>query len=325
MTKRPGWALAALLVSISCAAPAWAADAWPAKPVRVVAPFAPGGSADTLGRLVSIKLSEVFSQQFVVENKPGAGGAIGSDIVAKSAPDGYTLVVSGIGSHVVAPALNPNLSYDPMKDFTHIALFGGPPTVLIVTKSLAVADLREFLALAKSKPGEISYGTPGIGTHAHLIAELLQYKTGTKLNHVPYRGAGQAIIDIMGGQTMAGSMTLSSAAEQIKAGTVRGIALTSAKRLKEFPDVPTYTEKGYPDLVATTWFSLSGPAGIPADIVKRLNEEVVKALHSPDIRQRLDRDAIDPEPLTAPQFTAFMQAEIDRWTPIVKASGAKPE
>ncbi len=324
MNKR-FWLLTAAAMTVAAWTTPTLAQDWPTRPVRIIAPFAPGGSADTLGRVVAQKLSETLGQQVVVENKPGAGGAVGSDLVAKASPDGYLLLVSGIGSHVVAPALNPALSYDPMKDFTHIALFGGPPTVLVVSKASGATNLAQFTAILKAKPGQLGYGSPGVGTHAHLIAELFQMRTGTKMNHAPYRGAGQAIVDLMSGQIPAASMTLSSAAEQIKSGSVLGIALTSAKRLPDFADVPTYSELGYPELVATTWFSLSGPAGIPANIVNKLNSEVLKALQQPDVKQRLERDGNYPEPLNAQQFTAFMKAEIDRWTPIVKASGAKAD
>lgn len=314
---------AALVGTVLATTPAVAQDAWPSKPVKIIAPFAPGGSADTLGRLVAQKLTQYFNQQFVVENRPGAGGLVGSEIVARSAPDGYTFVVSGVASHVVAPAMNANAGFDPIKDFTHVALFGGPPDVLIVGPNVPAKSLAELIAYGKANPDKLSYGTPGIGTHGHLVAELLQKKAGFKMAHVPYRGAGQAITDILGGQIPVGSFTLTTAAEQIRAGKVRALAISSPKRLPDYPDVPTYTELGYPDLVTVTWFALSGPAGVPADIVKRLNTEVIRALREPDIRQRLQRDAIDPEPLAPDAFVKFIQAETAIWAPIARASGAK--
>lgn len=314
---------AALVGTVLATIPAVAQDAWPSKPVKIIAPFAPGGSADTLGRLVAQKLSQYFNQQFVVENRPGAGGLVGSEIVARSAPDGYTFVVSGVASHVVAPAMNANAGFDPIKDFTHVALFGGPPDVLIVGPNVPAKTLAELIAYGKANPDKLSYGTPGIGTHGHLVAELLQKKAGFKMAHVPYRGAGQAITDILGGQIPVGSFTLTTAAEQIRAGKVRALAISSPKRLPDYPDVPTYTELGYPDLVTVTWFALSGPAGVPADIVKRLNAEVIRALREPDIRQRLQRDAIDPEPLAPDAFVKFIQAETAIWAPIARDSGAK--
>ncbi len=315
------FAVAAALLALAVAPTG--AQEWPAKPVKIIAPFAPGGTADTLGRLVAIKLTESLGQQFVVENRPGAGGLLGSEMVARAAPDGYTLVVSGVASHVVAPALNPNLSFDPLKDFTHIALFGGPPDVLVVSNPTPARTLAEFIAYGKANPGKLSYATPGIGTHGHLVAELLQQRANFKMEHVPYRGAGQAVGDIVGNQIAAGSFTLTSASEHIRAGSMRALAVSSPKRLPEYPDVPTYTELGFPELVTVTWFSLSGPAGMPEAIVKKLNAEVIKALAQPDIRQRLARDAIDPEPLDPAAFVKFIEAETKIWVPIAKASGAK--
>jgi tripartite-type tricarboxylate transporter receptor subunit TctC len=318
---RYGFAIATVVLMLG-AVPA-AAQEWPARPVKIIAPFAPGGSADTLGRLVAIKLTEALGQQFVVENRPGAGGLLGSEMVARAAPDGYTLVVSGVASHVVAPALNPNLGFDPIKDFTHIALFGGPPDVLVVSNPTPARTLAEFIAYGKSNPGRLSYATPGIGTHGHLVAELLQQRAGFKMEHVPYRGAGQAVGDIVGNQIPSGSFTLTTASEHIRAGTIRALAVSSPKRLPDYPDVPTYTELGFPELVTVTWFSLSGPAGIPEAIVKKLNSEVIKALAQPDIRQRLSRDAIDPEPLDPAAFVRFIEEETKIWVPIARASGAK--
>ena len=301
---------------------AWA-QAWPAKPVRIIAPFAPGGSADTLGRLVAQKLTEVFKENFVVENRPGAGGVIGSDYVAKAAPDGYTLVVSGVASHAVAPALPRGTPYDPIKDFTHIALFGGPPAVLVVNPNVPAKDLGEFVALLKKEPGKYSYGSPGNGTHGQLVAELFKQLARVDMQHVPYKGASGAVADLIAGHIPAASTTLSTAAGQIHAGKARALAISTAQRLPDYPNVPTYAELGYKDLVAVIWFSLSGPARRPADIVQRLNAEVRKALEAPDVRQRLRPEGIEPGRLDAREFQAFVESEVRRWAPVVKASGAK--
>lgn len=301
---------------------AWA-QAWPAKPVRIIAPFAPGGSADTLGRLVAQKLTEVFKENFVVENRPGAGGVIGSDYVAKAAPDGYTLVVSGVASHAVAPALPRGTPYDPIKDFTHIALFGGPPAVLVVNPNVPAKDLGEFVALLKKEPGKYSYGSPGNGTHGQLVAELFKQLARVDMQHVPYKGASGAVADLIAGHIPAASTTLSTAAGQIHAGKARALAISTAQRLPDYPNVPTYAELGYKDLVAVIWFSLSGPARLPADIVQRLNAEVRKALEAPDVRQRLRPEGIEPGRLDAREFQAFVESEVRRWAPVVKASGAK--
>jgi tripartite-type tricarboxylate transporter receptor subunit TctC len=297
--------------------------AWPTKPVKIIVPFAPGGSADTLGRLVSQKLAEQMKGSFVVENRPGAGGALGSDLVAKAAPDGYTLVVSGIASHVIAPLLPNGTPYDPLADFTHIALFGGPPAVLAVHPKVQARDLREFVALAKSKPGALSYGSPGNGTQGQLVAELFKQRAGINVQHVPYKGASGAIADLIAGHIPAVSTTLTTAASQIRAGRARALAISAASRLPDFPNVPTYAELGYPELVATVWFSLSGPANLPPDIVERLNAEVNRALELSEVRERLKPEGIMPNRLTAREFDAFVADEVRRWGPVVRASGAK--
>ena len=299
------------------------AQSWPAKPVRIVAPFAPGGSADTLGRIVAQKLTESLKENFVVENRPGAGGVIGSEAVAKAAPDGYTLLVSGVASHAVAPALPRGTPYDPVKDFTHIALFGGPPAVLVVNPNVPAQNLKEFVGLLKKEPGKYSYGSPGNGTHGQLVAELFKHLAGVDMQHVPYKGASNAMADLIAGHIQVASTTLSTASSQIHGGRARALAISTANRLPEYPNVPTYAEMGYKDLVATIWFSLSGPAGMPTDVVERLNAEVRKALDAPDTRERLRPEGIEPGRLTAAEFSAFVAAEVKRWAPIVKASGAK--
>jgi tripartite-type tricarboxylate transporter receptor subunit TctC len=297
-------------------------QSWPDKPVRIIAPFAPGGSADTLGRLIAQKLTESLKETFIVENRPGAGGALGSDLAAKAAPDGYTLVVSGIASHVLAPAIQ-GTPYDPLRDFTHIALFGGPPAVLAVNPALKVKDLREFVKLAKSKPKALSYGSPGNGTQGQLVAELFKQHAGIEMVHVPYKGASAAVADLIAGHIQAVSTTLTTASGQIRSGRAIGLAISAETRLPEFPDVPTFAEMGYPDIVATVWFSLSGPANLPPEIVQRLNTEVNRALQLPDVRERLKTEGIVPTTMDAKAFTAFVAAEVKRWAPIVKASGAK--
>ncbi len=312
--------LAGLLLVL--ATHAWA---WPDKPVRIIVPFPPGGTADLLGRLMQQRLSESLKASFIVENRPGAGGALGSDLAAKAAPDGHTLVVSGIASHVIAPLLPQGTQYDPARDFTHIALFGGPPAVLAVHPAVAAKDLREFVALAKSKPGALSYGSPGNGTQGQLVAELFKQRAGIDVVHVPYKGASAAVSDLIAGHIPAVSTTLTTAASQIRSGRARALAISAAERLPDFPGIPTYAELGYPDLVATVWFSLSGPAGMPAEIVERLNAEVNRALALPEVRERLKPEGIVPSTMGAREFSAFVAEELRRWGPIVKASGAKTD
>jgi tripartite-type tricarboxylate transporter receptor subunit TctC len=321
---RPNLTIAPIAVALACSLGAGTAcaQAWPAKPVRIVVPFAPGGTADTLGRLVAQRLAESFKENFVIENRGGAGGVIGSELVAKAAPDGYTLLVSGVASHCIAPALSRNFPFDPLRDFTHIALFGGPPGVLVIHPSLPVRDLKEFIAYAKAEDGKLAYGSPGNGTQGHLIAEQLKQVAGIQMTHVPYKGASLAVADLIAGHLKVTSTTLTTAATQIKAGRARALAVSSVKRVPDFPDVPTFSELGYPELAAAIWFSLSGPPGMPPEIVSRLNSEVRRILKLPEVRERLRPEGIEPGDLDPQQFAAFLASELKRWGPIVRASGA---
>ena len=318
-------ALAALALLCGILAAGAHAQGWPARPVRLVVPFAPGGTADTLGRLVAQKLSESLRQNFVIENRGGAGGIIGSELVAKSVPDGYTLVVSGVASHCIAPALSKDFPFDPVRDFTHIALFGGPPGVLVISTSLPARDLKEFIALARAEPGKYAYGSPGNGTQGHLIAEQLNQVAGIRMTHVPYKGASLAVADLIAGHVSVASTTLTTAATQIRAGRARALAVSSLRRVPEFPDVPTFAELGYPELSATIWFSLSGPAGMPNEIVYPLNTEVRRILQLPDVRERLRFEGIEPGDLDPQQFAAFLAAELKRWRPVALAAGARAD
>ncbi|HMH18659.1 MAG TPA: tripartite tricarboxylate transporter substrate binding protein, partial [Burkholderiales bacterium] len=218
--------------------------------------------------------------------------------------------------------LSKNFPFDPLRDFAHIALFGGPPGVLVVNPGLPVQDLKQFIAYAKKDPSKLAYGSPGNGTQGHLIAEQLKQVAGIDMTHVPYKGASLAVADLIAGHVPVASTTLTTAATQIKAGKARALAVSSAKRVQDFPEVPTFAELGYPELTASIWFSLSGPAGISPEIVNRLNAEVRRALRAPDVRERLRPEGIEPGDLDPQQFTAFVAAELKRWGPIVRASGA---
>lgn len=293
---------------------------WPSKPIRLIVPYAPGGSADTLGRAIGRHLSEAFKQSVVVENKAGAGGMIGSQLVAKAAPDGYTLVISGIGSHVIAPVESP-ASYDPIKDFSHIALLGGPPLAMVVNAEQPIKDVKGFIAHVAAAPQGLSWGSPGQGTHGHLAGEL--FRAATKLNmvHISYKGAGPAVSDLVANQIPAAFMTLSSANAHIASGKLRLLALSSLKRLPEYPDVPTFAELGYPALTGTTWFALSGPPGMPAALVDKINAEVRQGLQTPAIRKQLAAESMETIDYDAAAFTRFVAAEIARWTPAVRSLG----
>ncbi|HLF39093.1 MAG TPA: tripartite tricarboxylate transporter substrate binding protein [Burkholderiales bacterium] len=320
--SRFGFVLA--LAALAGAAPA-GAQQYPVKPVRIIVPFPPGGTSDILGRLVATRLTESLGQTFIVENRPGAGGLIGLEQLTTSAPDGYTLGVTGAAPSVIAPLLAKKPPYDPIGEFTHIALFGGPPSVFGVHPSLPAKSLKAFIAFAKARPGELTYGSPGNGTQGHLIGELFKQKAGIKIVHVPYKGAAFAVVDVVAGHIHAISTTLTTASAQVRAGRVRALAISSGARLPDYPGVSTFRELGYPDLVATIWFSLSGPAGVPPEIVNRLNGEVRRILQLPDVRERLSRDGIEPNQLDARAFTEFVIAEIKRWGPVVRASGARAD
>ena len=316
-------ALPALLAGASLlAAGAACADNWPARQVRLVVPYAPGGTSDTLGRVLATHLTGSLKQTFFVENRPGAGGVSGSATVAKMAPDGYTLVISGVGSHAIAPSLPARMPFDPMRDFTHIAVLGGPPNVLAVHPSVPARDLKEFLAYAKAQKGTLNYGSPGNGTQGHLFAENFMQITGIRMAHVPYKGANPAVSDLMAGHIQALSTTLSTAAGQIRGGKARALAVSAQTRVADFAGVPTFAELGHPELVATTWFSLSGPAGMDPAIVQRLNTEVRRILRLPDVRKKLMAEGIEPNDLDPRESTAYIAAEIKRWAPVVRASGA---
>ena len=293
---------------------------WPAKPVRVVIPYAPGGSSDLLGRLLAQKLADTFKQNFIADNRPGATGAIGSELVAKGNPDGYTLLISGVGSHVYAPAMT-RLAYDGLNDFTHIALLGGPPGVLLVNSTSSVRDVAGLIAQAKAQP--LVFGSAGTGSSGHLAIELFKQLAKVDMQHVPYKGAGPAVIDLRAGHIPVAVATLVAASPQMKAGALRAVGITSEKRVRNFPEVPTFVESGFPTLVATTWFSLSGPPKMPFALTARINQETRKAMRTGELSRRLGEEAIEANDLDPVQFTNFMRTEITRWSPVVKAAAAQ--
>lgn len=296
---------------------AQAAD-WPTKPVRLVVAYAAGGANDLLGRVFAEQLRKTFGQQFVVENRTGGGGLIGTESVARAAPDGYTLQVAGMPSHVLAPAMNKNANVDPMRDFTHIAYLGGPPNVFVVHPSSGVNSFKELLAQMKSQADGVQYGSPSIGSVGNMVAEYVAEKEKVKLVHVTYRGGGSAILDLVAGHLKVGSMTLSTTRQHILAGKIRAVAVSSAQRLAEFPDLPTLVELGYRDLVVTTWYSLAGPAGLPRDIVDRLNAAVNKAMDVPEVRKHLENEMVQTKAMTPAEATEFMQTEVNKWAPVAR-------
>lgn len=317
--KAMGLALASILAMTAAPAGAQTAVDWPQKAVKIVVPYAAGGSADTLGRLIADYLSTATKQAFLVDNKGGAGGTLGSIQVSKAPPDGYTLVVSGIGSHVIAPVQLGN-AMDPIKDFSHIALLGGPPIAFVVNASLPIRTVDEFKAYANSNPKGVSWGSPGMGTHGHLIGELFKAQDRLNMVHIGYKGAGPAVIDLLGGQIQAGFMTLSSANSHVQSGKLRLLAVSAPKRVKDFPDAPTFVELGYPKLVALTWFSLSGPPGMPLEITTKLNGMVRRGLQSPAVKELMATEGMLSQDLDVDAFNQFMKSEIELWTPLVKST-----
>lgn len=312
--------LLSIAMTVALATPLLAQANYPTRPIKLVVPFAAGGSADTLGRSFGEQLSNSLGQQVVIENQGAAGGVVGSSAVARAEPDGYTLVVSSIASHVIAPNQGRDVGFDPMKDFTHIAYFGGPPIVMIAHPSLNVKSLKELLELAKKSKEPLGYVSPGAGTLGNLVAEFWAGKEKIQIEHIPYKGASQALNDLIGGHVKLGSMTFTTASAQIRAGNVVPLAVSSATRLKEFPDLPTFKELGYPEMVATTWFSLSGPKAMPADVVKKINAAVDKAKDSADVQKRLALEAMETEKMNAEQFTKFVAEELGKWGPVAKAT-----
>jgi tripartite-type tricarboxylate transporter receptor subunit TctC len=318
MTKR---FVIALGVAVAlCAFRIAEAAEWPAKPVKIVVAYAAGGANDLLARVFAEQLSAAFGQQFVVENRTGGSGLIADEAVRRSEPDGYTLMASGLPSHVLAPAMNAkSVSFDPVRDFTHIAYLGGPPNVFVVHPSLPVHSFEELLDLMRTRSGGVEYVSSSIGSVGNMVAEYIAAKEKLKLVHVVYRGGGAAILDLVAGHVKVGSMTVATTLPHIRAGALRPIAVSTATRLPELPDTPTLVELGYPELVVTTWYALSGPAGIPKDIVDRLNREVNKAMEVPKVRDALAREAVQTKPMSPEEITRFMKSEVEKWAPAVKA------
>ena len=308
---------ATVVVALGLASGAAGAADWPTRPLRIIAPSTPGGAADMFARLLCDHFGETLRERCFVENRAGAGGLIGTAATAQAAPDGYTLTTSSTAYHVIAPAVSANPGFDPMKDFTHIAYIGGPPNVFVVNPALGVRSLRELVELGK-RGQPIDYVSPGVGTLGHLLVESFAQKSGIKVQQIMTRGASQGLMDLVAGTVNVGTMTWTSALGQIRVGKVIPIAVSAGARLTEFPELPTFGELGYPELTAVSWFALSGPAGLPNDITRRLNDAVAKMLEQPDVKRRLERDAVETRVMSPEQFTAFVAAEIDKWAPVAK-------
>lgn len=303
--------------------PVLAQDKWPSKPVTYIVPFPAGGTTDILGRLIGQKLGPVLGTTIVIDNKGGAGGGIGSEVAARAPADGYTMLGGTVSSHAINVSLYPKLGYDPIKSFSPVVLIGSNPVVLVVGANSPYKTLQDVLAAAKAKPKTISSASAGSGTSQHLSLELLGFKSGTQFIHVPYKGSGPAIQDVIGGQVDMMFDTTVVAGPHIQSGKVRALAVTSAKRLESMPNVPTVAESGVPGFEVTSWQAIFVPAGTPKPIIDRLHDEILKIIAQPDMQERLKGLGMQPSPLSTAEVAAFQKAEVEKWAQVIKAANVK--
>jgi tripartite-type tricarboxylate transporter receptor subunit TctC len=298
------------------------AQTYPSRPVRIVVPLSPGGFADTPARMLAPRLSEQMGRQFFVENKPGAGGTIGADFVAKSAPDGYTLLLTGT-PHVISAHLYKKLPYDALNDFTAIAHIASGPYALVVNpQKLTVSSVRELIAAARAQPGKIDFASSGNGSAQHLVGALFNSMAGIELNHVPYKGSGPAMQDLIAGQVGVSFAGIPNVLGHVKSGRLRALGVTTARRWSELPDVPTLAEAGVAGYEATLWLNVSGPAGMPAEIVQRLNGEIAKALGDAEVQANFRAAGVEASPMGPKELSEFMRAEYEKWGRVVRETGA---
>lgn len=302
----------------------WAQD-YPTKPIRLIIPFAPGGTNDIYGRLIGARLSEALRQQVIIDNRGGAGGSIGADLAAKSPPDGYTLVIGHIGTLAVNPTLYTKLPYDPVRDFQPISLMAKVPNIMVIHPSLPVKSVKELVALAKAKPGSLVYGSGGSGGAGHLATEYFKMMAKINIVHVPYKGTGPALIDLLAGQTQLVFAGVPGIVGHVKAGKLRALGVSTLKRLAVFRNLPTIDEAGVRGYEATQWYGILGPAGTPQLVVAKLNSAMVNALGTAQMRERLAADGSEPLPSTPAEFLDFIKKEIARWAPVIKAAGIRAD
>ncbi|WP_235579715.1 Bug family tripartite tricarboxylate transporter substrate binding protein [Ramlibacter sp. Leaf400] len=320
--------MSAVAAAAVVAAPAWAQGGWPTKPVRIVVPFAPGGTTDILARATALELSKAFGQQFVVDNRAGAGGNIGADIVAKAAPDGYTLLMGTVGTQSINKWLYSKMPFDPQKDFMPITMVAAVPNVMVVPVEKArvngINNVADFIRHAKANPGKLNMASSGNGTSIHLAGELFKVMTGTYMTHFPYTGSGPALLALIGGDMDVMFDNLPSSMPHIRAGKLKALAVTSSQPSAALPGVPTVEQAGnLKGFEASSWFGLLGPAGLPSEIASRIQQEVAKALSTPELKDKLLAQGAIPSGNTPQQFAAHIDAELKKWQPVVKASGAK--
>ena len=317
--------IAAACTALCAASAAAAADNYPAKPIRIIVAYTPAGTTDILARVVGQKFTEQWKQPVIIENRPGANGNIGTDIAAKSAPDGYTLLMTTAGPHGINPTLYRKLPFDAIKDFAAVSLVAMVPNILSVNPSVPVKSVKELIALAKSKPGGLSYGSPGNGSTGHLSMELFKSMTGTDMVHIPYKGSIGVLADLVGGQVQVVIDNMPPYLPQLKAGKIRALAVTTAKRSPAVPELPTIAEAGVSGYEAAAWFGLLAPAGTPKDIVDKLSAETAKILKMPDVHEKLAAQGAEAVGGSPEEFGAFIKSEIAKWAKVIKESGAKAE
>jgi tripartite-type tricarboxylate transporter receptor subunit TctC len=301
------------------------AQGFPSKPVRVIVTFPPGGTPDIYGRIMAAELQKMWNQPLVVENRTGAAGTIGTDYVAKAAPDGYTLLFAADAPLTLAPWLYNKLPYDPLKDFTPIVNVTAGPFVLLAHPSFKANNVREFIELAKGQPGKIAYASSGAGTQQHLSMETVRAVAGIDVLHIPYKGFGQGLADVLANQVPLVFGGITASISLIKSGKVKGLGVTSAQRAKALPEIPSFAESGLPGFDIQAWYGFLGPAGLPSEIVRRIHADSVQVIQRPDFLERLARDGIEPVGNTPAAFAEQIKADMERWRPIVKAAGVKPE
>jgi tripartite-type tricarboxylate transporter receptor subunit TctC len=311
---------AVLALGLFAAAASASAQEWPARPVRIVNTFAPGGAADILARIVADHLSATFKQQFFVETRAGAGGAIGVQTVAAADPDGYNFVITTLSFAVIGPFMNPKIGYDPLKDLTYVGYIAGSPILFIVGAKSDVKSLAEFVAKSKASAKSLTYGTSGLQAAGHMVAQSFAMQAGLKFEIIPYKGAAQSIVDVVANHIDFATPTVTSASGQLRGGTVTGLAVSAEQRLPDYSEVPTFRELGY-DVVATNWFALAGPAGLPADIVRKVNREINVVMAKPESQQRMREDGMLVHGMDAAQLRKFIEDEGVRWKPVMERAG----
>ena len=302
-----------------------AAQEYPSKPIRFIVPFPPGGGNDTMARTVGHKLTAALGQQIVIDNRAGAGGIIGAETAARSAPDGYTLFLGGVGSHGINPNLHARLGYDPVTDFAPISLIASAPLILVVHPSVPAKSVKELIQLAQAKPGQLNFASNGKGGSSHLAAEMFKMMTTTDMVHVPYKGLSPALTDLLSGQVQLMFSSTVAILPQVRAGKLRPLAMTGARRSPAMPDVPTIAESGVPGYETASWYGVLAPAGTPRAIVERLNRQIVKITHAPDVRERLATEGADPVGSSPEEFAAHIKRELARWAKVIKQAGIEAD